>query len=141
MVHRKVYRERHRAITKVLIEQYGRYEAYDMYNMWFLREPIRCSICQSQRKSLGNFERVNNMDLIWEFQQENARLRKEIETLKELIRINGILKETPLSKRVFTDNQIEFIRSVGVSYQVVYGLARKYESANDALVGVLEDSV
>lgn len=54
MVHRKVYRERHRAITKVLVQQYGRYEAWDMYS-WTLRNPIRCSICQSKVHSYSEW--------------------------------------------------------------------------------------
>lgn len=54
MVHRKVYRERHRAILKVLIEQYGRYEAYDIYG-WILREPVKCTICQSEVHSYSEW--------------------------------------------------------------------------------------
>lgn len=42
----EIYRTRHRAIMKVLIEQYGVSEAYDMY-YWTLRNPIKCTICQS----------------------------------------------------------------------------------------------
>lgn len=50
-----IYRTRNRAIMKVLIEQYGRYEAYDMYGSWTLRDPVKCSICQSKIHSYSEW--------------------------------------------------------------------------------------
>lgn len=54
MVHRKVYRERHRAILKILVEQYGPYEAYDMYG-WGLRNPIKYKVCHSEIQSYSEW--------------------------------------------------------------------------------------
>lgn len=50
-----IYRTRNRAITKVLIEQYGWREAYDMYDAWTLRDPVKCSVCHAEVHSYSEW--------------------------------------------------------------------------------------
>lgn len=50
----EIYRTRNRAIMKVLIQQYGVNEAYDMHG-WMLRDPEKCSVCQSEVNSYSEW--------------------------------------------------------------------------------------
>lgn len=74
------------------------------------------------------------MDINWEFQQENARLRKENAALKKI-------NEMHAPNRVFTDGQLEFMHSHDMNYQEVYRLARKYGSGTDALAELVEGKI
>lgn len=87
------------------------------------------------------------MEINWEFQQENARLRSQNEKLqcqirkmKEIIISYDIPEDddSPLSKGPLTKSQTNFIRALDLDYGEIYRLAKKYESGFDAIEEIME---
>ncbi|WP_342505658.1 hypothetical protein [Sporosarcina sp. FSL K6-2383] len=84
------------------------------------------------------------MNLDWQWQQENAKLRKENAELKRKLAIYlvGELDDRKASdKQIFTKQQTEFIRENELNYNKVYKLTHKYNSVEDALIEVLEGTI
>lgn len=81
------------------------------------------------------------MDNEWKWQQEinelqleNAILRREINKQ----RIDAISRVAASEGRIFTQEQLDFIKENKLSYRRVYILTHRYDSVKDALMEVME---
>ncbi|QNK87777.1 hypothetical protein H7992_21845 [Sporosarcina sp. resist] len=81
------------------------------------------------------------MDNEWQWEQEfiklqheNKRLRNEFATYK----VDQIPESVRKDGKIFTNQELKFIKDNGLSYDRVYGLVYRYQSAKDALIETLE---
>ncbi|WP_342505889.1 hypothetical protein [Sporosarcina sp. FSL K6-2383] len=80
----------------------------------------------------------------WQWQQENAKLRKENAELKRKLAtclVGEIGERKASDKQIFTKQQTAFMKDNGLNYHKVYKLTHRYNSVEDALIEVLEGTI
>ncbi|KAA0941595.1 hypothetical protein FQ087_20780 [Sporosarcina sp. ANT_H38] len=81
------------------------------------------------------------MDNEWQWQQENIKLKHENKRLRNefaTFKVNQIPEAARKDGKIFTKQELKFIKDNGLSYDRVYGLVYKYQSVEDALIETLE---
>ena len=84
------------------------------------------------------------MDNEWKWQQENTKLQREINRLRNefaTYKVSQIPESTRREKNIFTKTEMEFIHENELNYQRVYTLAHRYDSVKDALIETLEGTI
>ena len=84
------------------------------------------------------------MNVEWQWQQENAKLREENAELRKkfaIYRARKVLKERATDGKLFTKKQLKFIKDNELDYRKVYRLTHKLNSAEEALIKVLGETI
>ena len=81
------------------------------------------------------------MDNEWQWEQEVIKLQREIKRLRNefaAYKVDQIPVTTRKEGKIFTKQELKFIRENNLNYGRVYALVHRRDSAKDALIETLE---